>query len=44
MERDLIDDAVLMVELGTASQVTEGGMGDVIEPMGLWHKAGLSAE
>jgi hypothetical protein len=44
MEREMIEEDGVLVELGQASLITEGGMGDVIEPMGLWHKAGLSSE
>jgi hypothetical protein len=44
MERDIIDEATTTHELGTVSVHTEGGMGDIIEPMGLWHKAGISDE
>lgn len=31
-----------LVELGTPSADTRGGMGDMIEAAGLWHKAGIS--
>jgi hypothetical protein len=41
MEREETE-GTAAIELGTASLVTEGGMGDVIEAMGLWHKAGIS--
>lgn len=34
-----------LVELGTASTETRGlPVGDIIEPMGFWHKAGISDE
>jgi hypothetical protein len=34
-----------LIELGIASRETRGlPVGDVIEPMGFWHKAGISAE
>lgn len=34
-----------LVELGTASTETRGlPVGDIIEPMGFWHKAGISPE
>ncbi|MBX3562695.1 MAG: benenodin family lasso peptide [Sphingomonas sp.] len=42
MERE--DSAPAIVDLGTASHVTQGGLGDMIEPTGLWHKAGISDE
>lgn len=43
MERDR-DETSAVIDLGTASTDTRGGVGDVIEPMGLWHKAGISDE
>jgi hypothetical protein len=33
-----------LIELGTASKDTLGALGEIIEPMGLWHKAGISEE
>lgn len=42
MERDIIEDTASALELGTASLVTEGAMGEIIEAMGLWNKAGIS--
>jgi len=42
MERE--DCAPAIVDLGTASEVTQGGLGDMIEPTGLWHKTGISDE
>lgn len=43
MERDIIEDTATL-ELGTASLVTQGGMGEIIEPMGLWRRTGISDE
>lgn len=42
MERDRTEDSREALELGVASVHTEGGMGEIIEPMGLWHRAGIS--
>lgn len=36
------DAAEILVELGTASIVTQGPGGERIEMMGLWHKDGIS--
>ena len=30
------------VELGSVSRDTEGGMGEILEPVGMWHKMGIS--
>lgn len=38
-------DRSLLIELGTASSDTLGlPLGEIIEPMGFWHKAGISDE
>ena len=44
MERSKQPDGECVVELGIASCDTRGGLGEIIEPMGLWHKAGISDE
>lgn len=44
MERDDINSDGELVELGTASTDTLGSLGEIIEPMGLWHKTGISDE
>jgi hypothetical protein len=36
------DGAPTLVELGTASTDTKGGMGHYVEPMGLWHRMAIS--
>ena len=33
-----------VIELGTASTETLGALGEIVEPMGLWHKTGISDE
>lgn len=42
MDRNDVDLDTGLVELGIASTDTLGGLGDIIEPMGLWRKNGLS--
>lgn len=36
------ENAAGLVELGTATVETMGALGDIIEPMGLWRRAGIS--
>lgn len=43
MERDKQATADL-IELGSISGDTRGAMGEMIEPIGFWHKAGISDE
>jgi hypothetical protein len=43
MERD-DDFDQSVIELGTASTDTQGPLGDMIEPDGLWYKHGISDE
>ena len=33
-----------LIELGSISGETKGAMGEMIEPIGFWHKAGISEE
>ena len=44
MERENTNTAAGLVELGSVSGETQGGMGDMIEPVGFWHKSGISDE
>lgn len=44
MERDITGQPEGLLEFGTASADTQGGLGQIIEPMGLWHKAGITDE
>ena len=43
MERDSIE-ASAVIDLGTASADTKGPGGDIIEPIGMWHKTGITDE
>jgi hypothetical protein len=38
------DEAEPLLELGTASTDTQGGLGDMVETMGLWHRTGIAEE
>ena len=42
MEKLNEDRAESLVELGIASTDTRGPLGDMIEAVGLWHKAGIA--
>lgn len=42
MERD--NDTPATVELGSVSTDTRGAMGEMIEPIGFWHMAGIEDE
>ena len=44
MERMKQESPESLVELGTASTDTQGGMGSIIEAAGLWHKIGLEED
>lgn len=45
MSKRKCEKAAELVELGPASTETRGlPVGDIIEPMGFWHKAGISDE
>lgn len=42
MERDNSTMAVDLIELGSVSGETHGPMGEMLEPIGFWHKFGIS--
>jgi hypothetical protein len=44
MERANEKEAGTLIELGSASTDTKGGMGDHVEAAGLWRKMGISDE
>jgi len=44
MERDDKTMAADLIDLGSVSGETQGPMGDMLEPIGFWHKAGISDE
>lgn len=42
MERDNSTMAADLIELGSVSGETHGPMGDMLEPIGFWHRTGIS--
>ena len=44
MDHDRDNEAKALIELGVASTDTRGAFGEMIEPMGLWHKTGFNGE
>lgn len=44
MERNDDSKRFELIELGSVSGETQGPMGNMLEPIGFWHKAGISDE
>jgi hypothetical protein len=44
MERDSNMTPTGLIDLGSVSDETQGPMGDMLEPIGFWHKFGISDE
>lgn len=44
MERDNKTLAPDLIDLGSVSAETQGPIGEMLEPIGFWHKSGISAE
>ncbi|MDT9599874.1 benenodin family lasso peptide [Sphingosinicella rhizophila] len=42
MERDTKTAPADLIDLGSVSTDTQGPIGDMLEPIGFWHKSGIS--
>lgn len=42
MEREHVTTSADLIELGSVSDQTQGAMGEMIEPIGFWHRTGIS--